>query len=130
MAGFNDIYGQDAVKEFMQKALAAGQIPHACILSGEKSSGKEFIAGIFARALQCENGGPQPCEKCRSCLQALSGNHPDIIRVTHEKPGSIGVEDIRGQVNNDIAIKPYYGPYKIYLINEAEKMTVQAQNAP
>ena len=68
MAGFNDIYGQDAVKEFMQKALAAGQIPHACILSGEKSSGKEFIAGIFARALQCENGGPQPCEKCRSCL--------------------------------------------------------------
>ena len=129
MAGFHDIYGQDAVKRFMRNALETGQIPHACILTGEKSSGKEFIAGIFARALQCEKGGTQPCEECHSCLQALSGNHPDIIRVTHEKPGSIGVEDIRTQVNNDIVIRPYYGPYKIYLINEAEKMTVQAQNA-
>jgi DNA polymerase-3 subunit delta' len=49
--------------------------------------------------------------------------------VTHEKPGSIGVEDIRSQVNNDMEIKPYYGPKKIYIINESEKMTVQAQNA-
>ncbi len=76
-----------------------------------------------------KRAGVEPCGECHSCRQALSGNHPDIIRVTHEKPGSIGVEDIRGQVNNDIVIKPYYGPYKIYIINEGEKMTVQAQNA-
>ncbi|MDE6128280.1 MAG: DNA polymerase III subunit delta, partial [Lachnospiraceae bacterium] len=44
-------------------------------------------------------------------------------------PGSIGVDDIRTQINGDIAIKPYSSPYKIYIINEAEKMTVQAQNA-
>ena len=49
--------------------------------------------------------------------------------MTHEKPNSIGVEDIRSQVNNDIVIKPYSSPYKIYIINEGEKMTVQAQNA-
>ena len=49
--------------------------------------------------------------------------------MTHEKPNSIGVEDIRSQVNNDMAIKPYSSPYKIYIINEGEKMTVQAQNA-
>ncbi len=49
--------------------------------------------------------------------------------MTHEKPNSIGVEDIRSQVNNDMAIKPYSSPYKIYIINEGRKMTVQAQNA-
>ena len=49
--------------------------------------------------------------------------------MTHEKPNSIGVEDIRSQVNNDIVIKPYSSPYKRYIINEGEKMTVQAQNA-
>lgn len=80
MAGFNDIYGQDAVKEFMQKALAAGQIPHACILSGEKSSGKEFIAGIFARALQCENGGAAALRKMpflpAGSVGKPSGHHP------------------------------------------------------
>ena len=129
MAGFNDIYGQDAIKEYMGNVLETRQVSHAYIIAGEKDSGKEFIAGIFACALQCEKGGVEPCGECHSCRQALSGNHPDIIRVVHEKPGSIGVEDIRGQVNNDIVIKPYYGPYKIYIINEGEKMTVQAQNA-
>ena len=47
----------------------------------------------------------------------------------HEKPNSISVDDIRKQVNADIAIRPYQGPYKVYLIAEGEKMTVQAQNA-
>ena len=49
--------------------------------------------------------------------------------MTHEKPASIGVEDIRGQLCGDIQIKPYSSPYKIYIVDEAEKMTVQAQNA-
>lgn len=72
-------------------------------------------------ALQCTGEGEKPCQVCRSCRQALSENHPDIIRITHEKPNSIGVEDIRMQVNNDMGIKPYQGPYKVYLIEEAEK---------
>ena len=49
--------------------------------------------------------------------------------MTLEKPNSFCVEDILSQVNNDIVIKPYSSPYKIYIINEGEKMTVQAQNA-
>ena len=82
-----------------------------------------------ARTLQCEAHGSEPCGKCHSCIQAESGNQPDIIYVTHEKPGSISVDDIRGQVNGDIQIKPYSSPYKIYIIDEAEKLTQQAQNA-
>lgn len=61
--------------------------------------------------------------------QALTQNQPDIIRVTHEKPNTIGVEDIRTQINGDIGIKPYSSPHKIYIMNEGEKMTPQAQNA-
>ncbi len=129
MAGFGDIYGQETIREYLQNVISTGTFSHAYIISGEKSSGKEFIARIFARTLQCERKGTEPCDECHSCKQALSDNHPDIIRVTHEKPGSIGVEDIRSQVNNDMGIKPYSGPYKIYIINEGEKMTVQAQNA-
>lgn len=58
-----------------------------------------------------------------------SGNHPDVKWVTHEKANSIGVDDVREQINNDIVIKPYSSKYKVYIIDEAEKMTVQAQNA-
>lgn len=129
MAKFQDIIGQEQIKEHLHNALSTGKVSHAYIISGEKSSGKEFIAKIFAMALQCEKGQAEPCQECRSCRQALSGNHPDIIILTHEKPNTISVDDIRTQVNGDVAIKPYSGSRKVYLMNEAEKMTVQAQNA-
>lgn len=129
MAIFNDIIGQEQIKEHLQNAVSKKKISHAYIINGERFSGKEFIVRIFAMALQCESEGNKPCQECRSCKQALNDNQPDIIYVTHEKPGSIGVDDIREQINSDIAIKPYSSPYKIYIVSEAEKMTVQAQNA-
>ena len=129
MATFQDIIGQDQMKEHLMGAIQHGKVSHAYLINGERSSGKEFIAKVFAKALQCEEGGIEPCGKCHSCKQAESGNQPDIIFVTHEKPNSFGVEDIRTQINQDIVIKPYSSKYKIYIMNEAEKMTVQAQNA-
>lgn len=129
MAKFTDIIGQEQLKEHLQNAIATNKVSHAYIINGERSSGKEFIARVFAMALQCENDGVEPCEECHSCRQALSGNQPDIVYVSHEKPNTIGVEDIRTQINGDIDIKPYSSPRKIYIMNEGEKMTVQAQNA-
>ena len=129
MAGFRDIIGQEQIREHLQNALRTHQISHAYLINGERNSGKEFIAKIFSMALQCERGVDEPCQECHSCKQALSGNHPDIIRLVHEKPNTISVEDIRSKINADMGIKPYQGPYKIYLISEAEKMTPQAQNA-
>lgn len=129
MAKFQDIIGQEQIKEHLQSAIATGKISHAYIINGEKFSGKEFIAQIFAMTLQCEREGKEPCHECHSCKQALSFNQPDIIRVTHEKPNTISVDDVRTQINNDIAIKPYSSPYKVYIVSEAEKMTPQAQNA-
>ncbi|MCI8530600.1 MAG: DNA polymerase III subunit delta' [Lachnospiraceae bacterium] len=129
MARFQDIIGQEQIKEHFRNALSTGKVSHAYLINGEKSSGKEFIAKVFAMALQCEKGEAEPCQECHSCKQALSDNHPDIIKVVHEKPNSISVDDIRKQVNGDVALKPYSSARKVYFIPEAEKMTVQAQNA-
>ncbi len=129
MAKFTDIIGQEQIKEHLRGAISSGKISHAYIINGERSSGKEFIARVFAMALQCEEDGVEPCGECHSCRQALGNNQPDIIYVSHEKPNTIGVEDIREQINGDIGVKPYSSPYKIYIMNEGEKMTVQAQNA-
>lgn len=130
MSRFADIVGQEQIKEHLENAIKTNKVSHAYIINGERNAGKEFIAKVFAMALQCENRQEyEPCQECRSCSQVRSGNHPDVIFITHEKPGAIGVDDIRGQVNNDVAIKPYSAPKKIYIINEGEKMTVQAQNA-
>ena len=70
----------------------------------------------------------EPCGNCLSCLQAQSGNQPDIITVTHAKPNSIGIDEIR-RMRADLQIKPYAGPHKIYIIPDAEKLTIPAQNA-
>lgn len=129
MAFFSDIIGQEQLKEHLQTAITAKKVSHAYIINGERSSGKEFIANVFAQALQCEKQGEEPCGECHSCRQAMSHNQPDIIYVSHEKPNTVGVDDIRLQINNDIGVKPYSSAHKIYIMNEAEKMTVQAQNA-
>ena len=129
MAGFSDIIGHNQIIEHLKNAIRMGKISHAYILNGENSSGKMMLAEAFAMALQCESGGDEPCMECRSCHQAMEHNQPDIIYVTHDKPNIISVDDIRHQLNNDIVIKPYSSKYKIYIVDEAEKMNVQAQNA-
>ena len=129
MASFKDVVGHKDIIKYIHNAVEENKVSHAYILNGERGSGKKMLANLFVTTLLCEKGGPDPCNVCHSCKQAESGNHPDIIRVNHEKPNTISVDDIRQQVNNDIQIKPYQGPYKIYIIAEADLMTVQAQNA-
>ncbi|MCQ2507547.1 MAG: DNA polymerase III subunit delta' [Dorea sp.] len=129
MAGFKDVVGRSDLVRYMENAIREKKISHAYILNGPKGAGKKYLAGLFAETLLCEKGGTDPCRQCHSCKQAESGNHPDIIRVTHEKPNTISVDDIREQINNTVQIKPYQSPYKIYIMDQADLMTVQAQNA-
>lgn len=141
MAGFKDILGHEQIIEHLQNAITMDKISHAYIINGPDKSGKMMLAEAFAQTLQCEKlhetvaaaGGDgsavEACMECHSCKQAIGRNQPDIIYVKHEKPNTISVDDIRTQVNNDIVIKPYSSKHKIYIIDEAEKMNVQAQNA-
>jgi len=129
MIGFKEFLGNEQIKDHFRQAIQSKKVSHAYILAGEAGMGKKTLARAFAMALQCRKEDFEPCNECHSCKQFLTNNHPDVIYVSHEKPGSIGVDDVRQQINRDIVIKPYSGPYKIYIMDEAEKMTVQAQNA-
>lgn len=129
MESFKDVVGHKDILKYISSAVENNRVSHAYILNGERGSGKKMLANLFAMTLLCETGDNEPCGKCHSCKQAESGNHPDIIRVTHEKPNSISVDDIRTQVNNTVDIKPYQGSYKVYIIPQADMMTPQAQNA-
>lgn len=129
MADFKDILGHEEIITHLQNAVAMSRISHSYIISGEDGLGKLMLADAFAKTLQCEEGKDTACGRCHSCIQAESGNQPDIIHVMHEKPNSIGVDDVRQQLVDDIVIRPYSSRYKVYVIDEAEKLTVQAQNA-
>ena len=129
MVNFKDVIGQKDVMRYINNAVSTGKISHAYIVNGERGSGKKLIASLFAAALLCESDGVEPCNKCHSCIQVDTGNHPDLIRLVREKENTISVEEVREQINNTVSIKPYQSNYKIYIIPGADKMTVQAQNA-
>ena len=131
MSSLKDIIGQEQIIKYISNAVAEKTLSHAYILSGEKGSGKRTFANIFSMAIQCQNsdGGVNICGNCQSCKQSVGGNQPDIIRVTHEKPNTISVDDVRSQINGTIDIKPYSSQHKVYIIENAELMTTQAQNA-
>ena len=142
MAGFKGIIGHEQIIGHLKNAIATDKVSHAYILNGPDKSGKMMLAEAFAQTLQCErvnealaaagadgSVSAEACGECRSCKQAAGRNQPDIIYVKHEKPNTISVDDIRTQLNNDIVIKPYSSSRKIYIVDEAEKMNQQAQNA-
>ncbi|MEE0955640.1 MAG: DNA polymerase III subunit delta' [Eubacterium sp.] len=126
---FASIVGRKEEVAYLQDAIRENKISHAYIFGGEKGSGKRMLASIFAMTLECEKHETEPCQVCSSCKRFLSGNHPDIRYVTHEKSNSIGIDEIRSQLVDDVEIRPYDCRYKIYIVDEAQKMTVQAQNA-
>ncbi len=129
MAGFDTIIGQEQIKDHLAGAIASGHVGHAYLINGERFSGKEYIANLFAKALQCTGEGEKPCGCCQSCIQAAAGNQPDIIHVTHEKPMNVSVDEVREQIVSDMSVRPYASKWKIYICNEAEKMNASAQNA-
>ena len=131
MPGFAEIVGHEQIIRHLKSAVSMNKISHAYIFNGPDRSGKMMLAEAFAEALLCQEEGNEGCHQCRSCKQALNRKHPDIIYVSHEKPNTLAVGDSRQQLNGTIDVKPYNAEskYKIYIVDEAEKMNEQAQNA-
>lgn len=109
---------------FIASQLKRGSLGHAYLV--ETASGGEALLGRLARLIQCEEG--TGCGECSSCRAFDSGNHPDIITLRHSKE-DYSVDDVRSQLADDIGIRPYRFPRKIYLIPEAERLSDKCQNA-
>lgn len=117
----------NGAERYFALAGERGELGHAFLLEGEDPEVLLKTAGRIAQRVLCEKG--TACGVCESCRAALSGNHPDIITVTHEKPDTLSVGEIRAQLVDDMEIRPYRSARKIYLVPDAGKMNPQAQNA-
>lgn len=129
---FLELVGNEALRERFRDEILDGTLAHAYILEGADGSGKHLFARQFAAALSCENKGddslPLPCGVCPSCKKILSGNSPDLIFVGRKDKATIGVDPIR-ELRLDTAVAPNDVEVKLYVIEEAQLMTIQAQNA-
>lgn len=119
---FEKVVGQAFPKEILETALKTGKLSHAYIFHGSKGVGKTTLAIEFMKAVVCESHSA--CGKCAACKQFYSTS--DIAIVEGDK--SISVDNVR-QITSEIYLKPFHFSKKIYLIKDADKMTVQAQNA-
>lgn len=129
MYTFEEIVGNEHIIKNLQTSIYNNKLSHAYIIDGAVGSGKKLLGNTIAKTLQCQKEGITPCCECISCKSFDSYNHPDVIYVKPTKTKAIGVEDIRTQISSTLEIKPYKYKYKIFIIEDADTMTVQAQNA-
>lgn len=135
------IIGHKRVVSLLQRNIERGRINHAYLLSGASGIGKTTLALTFAKALNCASD-TRPCNGCLNCRSISKGTHPDVRLIqatgqseatgeeTTSKTGkrrSIGIEQIR-ELQRDVSLLPYGGRWKVYIIRNAEDMTIEAAN--
>lgn len=129
---FEGVAANEALRTRIGQEIAAGTLSHAYIIEGPKGSGKHTLARQISAALSCErrkdSASPLPCLTCPSCKKILGGNSPDVITIGREDKTTLGVEAIR-KLKTDVWVMPNDTDVKIYIIEDAHLMTIQAQNA-
>ena len=130
---FPDLFGNEAASERLGRMIESKTLAHALLIIGPEGSGKKTLCLEIAAALNCENKGSTdstlPCHRCNTCRRIKEGNFTDIttLRRASDK-ATIGVEQIR-LFREDMFLSATESSYKIYVIEEAEKLTPSAQNA-
>ena len=123
---FKDIIGNTEAKEYLIKSIKQNSILHSYLFVGTEGIGKLLIAKETARRILCSNNGEEGC-RCKSCLLFNSNNHPDFSILDNGEDETIKVEAIRSMVEK-VYEKPIVSSKKVYIINNCDKMTVEAQN--
>ncbi len=127
---FPTLIGNESLKRIIARGLFDGTAAHAYILEGPTGSGKHTAAVEIASAMLCTEKSATlafPCGKCDMCLKVKKGISPDVKYISRDK-ATLGVDLIRS-VKEDMYIAPNDGDGKIYIIEDADTMTAQAQNA-
>ena len=129
MREFQDIIGNEDAKDYFIKALTKDHLSHSYIFEGPYGVGKKTFARKLAKAILCENrDGDKACDRCQSCHMVEAGTHPDIITI--EKDTKVTkVDNIRENIVREMEIKPYQSNHKIIIVNAADTINIQGQNA-
>lgn len=123
---FKNLVGNENNKYILKETITKGNILHSYMFFGTEGIGKKLFALEFAKMILCENQKNSPCEKCKSCIEFDSNNNPDFFFIEPDG-NSIKIDQIRN-MQKGILEKPIISSKKVYIINNAETMTKEAQN--
>jgi len=122
---FDEMVGQEHVKEVLMNALRQGKLAQAYLFSGPRGVGKTSSARLIAQAVNCSQD-PKPCGVCEGCRLVREGRHPDVLEVDAASNNS--VEDVR-DLRERILLAPILGSHKVVILDEAHMMSKSAFNA-
>ena len=151
------VVGNEVLLKRLHRDVRSGTLSHAYILEGRQGSGRHTLARHLCAAIACYNhpnnspleadedqigmfadepvptseipeDAPLPCGECSACRKVIEEKCPDIHVIGRDGKATIGVDAVRF-LRADVLTPPNELGTKIYIIEDAESMTVQAQNA-
>ncbi len=123
---FENIIGNQKNKKILEDIIIKNKIANAYMFIGQESIGKFLFAKEFAKAILCLNEN-KPCNKCKSCLEFDNSNNPDLTIIKPDG-NNVKIEQIR-ELNRKVVEKPIVSTKKVYIINDGQNITKEAQNA-
>ena len=126
---FKDFVGQENIIKTLTNAISKNMVSHAYLFSGPRGTGKATLARLVAKSVNCENRKEdsfEPCNKCSSCLEIMSGQSMDLIEI--DAASHRGIDDIR-ELKEGIKFSPTKSKYKIFIIDESHQLTKDGSNA-
>jgi DNA polymerase-3 subunit delta' len=125
---FQDILGHKRPISILQRAIERGRVPSTYLFVGPEGIGKRLVALNLAKALNCDGGaGSDCCDSCIPCRKVDKGIHPDVNLIEPEGT-SLKIEQAR-EAQRDLSLKPYEGRKKLYIFDQAERMSEACENA-
>ena len=125
--GFDELLGNDRLKQNLTGSLARGRFSHFYLISGPAGSGKKTLARLLAAAALCA-GSRKPCLQCSHCRKVMAGTHPDFITVDDPEKRYVPIDLVRS-ATADMYIQPNEAERKIYMFPRAQDMQIPSQNA-
>ena len=122
---FDKIIGNDKIKEQLKQAVDLNKTSHSYLFLGKSGIGKKMIAKEFAKMILCQSE-EKYCSHCKSCIEFESDNNPDFQLIVPDG-ASIKIDQIR-QMQKKLLEAPIISKNKVYIIDDADLMTVEAQN--
>lgn len=129
MVSLDDFAAQSEGLGTLIEDVRSGRAPHAVLLTGAVGTGKRTLARLLACAFLCTGTSPKPCMQCKGCRRVMNSTHPDLLMPScGEKERSVKVEHLR-EIIHALSMHPVEGGERVVLLENAQRMTVQAQNA-
>lgn len=130
---FPKLLGNEETRVRIGRAIGSKTVPHAFLIGGPAGSGKTTLATEIAAAMNCDYKDSSmtslPCGNCNNCRRIYEGNYPDLKILSKKKDkATIGVEAVK-DFREDMFLSSTEAEHKIYIIDDAECMTPEAQNA-